>query len=342
MKVTFLGQGLESKSEDAIGYYLINYLSSNNFHSFTAISAFASKFAIEGLAKYIKLAKESFGKLTIIVGIDQEGTSKEALEEIRDLNIDSYIFYQSEAVIFHSKIYLFEGDNEVKLIIGSSNLTGTGLFRNVESSVLIEFAAIDKEGEKLLADLKNYYKTLLDFTDRNLFKITTDIIEKFSMIGILPKESIRREKYSKKTDSLNNGTILNIDERQTARIPYFFFKNETVDGDLNLRLNKAKPEVQDLFYNLERKVYAINRNIKRKITNSYIAFELSKNFIELHVQKNRLMLYLRPGEYDNTNITSDKIPDTYQWSLNQRVYIENSRDIDYVMPLIEQSYRDVL
>ena len=58
MKVTFLGHGLESQSENAIGNYLVKFLSSTEFDSFTALSAFASRSAIQGLAKYIEKAKK--------------------------------------------------------------------------------------------------------------------------------------------------------------------------------------------------------------------------------------------------------------------------------------------
>ena len=88
MKTTFLGQGFESSSVDAIGNYLIKYLNSQDFHSFTGISAFASEAGIYGLSGHFQTAKAFFKKLNLIVGIDQEGTSKEALEEILNLNIE--------------------------------------------------------------------------------------------------------------------------------------------------------------------------------------------------------------------------------------------------------------
>lgn len=227
MKTTFLGQGFESSSVDAIGNYLIQYLNRKDFHSFTGISAFVSEAGIFGLSGHIQIAKTGFKNLSLIVGIDQEGTSKEALEEILNLNIDSYIFYQSEAPIFHPKIYLFEGDKETKLIVGSSNLTGRGLFTNVESSLLIEFDVTDNEGATLLTNLKTYYKTLFDFSDNNLFKISQPVIDDFNARGIVPDESERRRIYSAKKISATPATTANtntvtVPRRTTARIPANF------------------------------------------------------------------------------------------------------------------------
>ncbi|HTB52904.1 MAG TPA: phospholipase D family protein [Ferruginibacter sp.] len=226
MKTTFLGQGFDSTSVDATGNYLIKYLNQRNFHSFTGISAFASEAGIFGLSRHIQTAKTVFKNLSLITGIDQEGTSKEALKEILNLNINSHIFYQNEAPIFHPKIYLFEGDKEIKLIVGSSNLTRRGLFTNVESSLLIEFDITDKEGASLLTNLKTYYKTLFDFSDNNLFKISQAVIDDFNARGIVPNESERKRIYSAKKASAtpttpNTNTVI-IPRRATARIPAIF------------------------------------------------------------------------------------------------------------------------
>lgn len=227
MKTTFLGQGFEYSSVDAIGNYIVKYLNQQDFHSFTGISAFASEAGIFGLSGHFQTAKKVYKNLSLIVGIDQEGTSKEALEEILILNIDSYIFYQNEAPIFHPKIYLFEGGKEIKLIIGSSNLTSRGLFRNVESSLLIEFDIKDQEGTVLLASLKTYYKTLFDYSDPNLFKISQVVIDDFTARGIVPDEIERKKIYSIKKLAATTLTTLNtntvsIPRRATAGIPASF------------------------------------------------------------------------------------------------------------------------
>ena len=99
MKISFLGQGIEPTSKNAVGHLLVKYLKEKTFNSF------ASEAGIYGLSGHINSAKKNFKKLTIIVGIDQGGTSKEALEEILSLNIKSYIFYQKESPIFHPKFY---------------------------------------------------------------------------------------------------------------------------------------------------------------------------------------------------------------------------------------------
>ena len=156
MKITFLGQGFESESKKSVGNTIIQLFKENKFSSFTGISAFASEAGVVGLSECITSGAEFYKTLNLIVGIDQEGTSKKALKEINDLGINSYIFYQKESPIFHPKIYLFEGQNDTTLIVGSSNLTARGFFGNIESSLMVEFKNDNADGIKLLKEVKDY------------------------------------------------------------------------------------------------------------------------------------------------------------------------------------------
>lgn len=183
MKISFLGQGLGGKNENNVGYYLTTFASSNEYHSMYLISAFASK---TGVA-YIKEAVNK--NITIVVGIDQQVTSVEALNMILNMNVNSYIFYNpSENQIFHPKIYLFEGKNASKVIIGSSNLTKGGLFQNVESSILVETSLNDKDGQIFIQEIKDYFSKLLDGADSNIKKISKALIE-----GLLERKIIGTE-----------------------------------------------------------------------------------------------------------------------------------------------------
>lgn len=227
MKVSFLGQGFDGRSDNAVGHYLMKFLSESDFYSFIGTSAFASEAGIYGLSEYFKTAKKVFSSLTLIVGIDQEGTSKEALTELLNLNINSFVFYQSEPPIFHPKIYLFEGLDKFKLIIGSSNLTQRGLFNNVESSILVESDMDDEDGLNLLTELKNYYKSLFDFSDKNLFKINDSLIDDLYSKGLIPDELTRRAIYSKTSSNikLKAGLAVSsliVPKRAVAKIPTYF------------------------------------------------------------------------------------------------------------------------
>jgi len=224
MKTTFLGQGFESESNKSVGNTIIKLFKENKFSSFTGIFAFASEAGVVGLSECIASGAEIFKTLNLIIGIDQEGTSKNALIEINELGINSYIFYQKESPIFHPKIYLFEGENDTALIVGSSNLTARGLFGNIESSLMVEFKNDSAEGIQLLNEVKDYYSTLFDFSDPNLFKISSEIINQFVNEGIVPTRKVWKKKHKKNTSNKEpqEENDLEIPKRSTVKIPSNF------------------------------------------------------------------------------------------------------------------------
>ena len=69
---------------------------------------------------------------------------------------------------------------------------------------------------------------------------------------------------------------------------------------------------------------------------------MTKNFAEVHIGKNQLRIHLRPVDYNDPRGFVSKVPDSYQWTLNRKLYLKKYEDIEYVFLLIEQSYKDVL
>ena len=198
MKINILSQGITPSIDNSVGTFLIKYLSSNEYHTFTGISAFASVAGINGLSNYIEDAKSVYKNLNIIVGVDQKGTSKEALYAIFDLGINSGIYYhKTEQSIFHPKIYLFEGEHLSQLIIGSSNLTARGLFANVEASIHLELSHENQTDLQIISELKASFIGFFDFSDPNLQPITPELIERFVLEKIVSTEAERKEIQAK-------------------------------------------------------------------------------------------------------------------------------------------------
>ena len=248
MNVTVLGQGYEAISELSVGKQLIKLFADKHFHSFTGISAFASRSGIYGLEKHIAKARENLKSISIIVGVNERGTSKEALEAILNLKINSFIFYfpqsNKSSPIFHPKVYLFEGENKSELIIGSANLTSRGLFSNVEASLLISTDNSIEADRKIVEQIKEYFKGVFDFNDPNLVKITKEVISDLVTANVVPTEAERKEKDSKiekEESDLNNKILSRIfPPRAFAKIPNDFRRSAIADKKKTK--NKNVPE----------------------------------------------------------------------------------------------------
>lgn len=210
MKINFINQALNEEAIDSTGKNLINLLTKEEYHTFIGISAFASPAGVNGIINHINNANQHLKKILLIVGVDQKGTSKDALEMLLQSNIDSYIFYQPSVPIFHPKIYLFESNNKTDIIIGSSNLTAQGLFQNTEASIHLNLSNYDDEDKKVIEQFKLKFKTLLDITDPNLKKITQELIDMLVAEGIVPTEIERRVLQDKEDNSQKTKTGSNL------------------------------------------------------------------------------------------------------------------------------------
>jgi HKD family nuclease len=226
MQIKLLGQGFKPLSSQSVGLELIKLLADKDFHTFTGISAFASQAGVNGLSKHISNAKKHLKVITIVTGVDQKGTSMEALEALLDLDVEAYVFYQPSITIFHPKIYLFEGDNKSELILGSSNLTSQGLFTNVEASLLVSIDNKSAGDQQIIKQLKEYFSGIFDHTDPNIKKITKQLIQDLVKSRVVPTEAERKaiQDKAEKTENVTTENLISkiFPKRAIAQIPAEF------------------------------------------------------------------------------------------------------------------------
>jgi len=196
MDTIIIGQGYNLKENTSVGKELIDLFRSQRYNSFTCLVAFASLGGVSALSKEIQESKKRGCQFKVILGVDQKGTSKEALEEVLSWGVDAKIYHTKEFNIFHPKVYLFENEDIFSLIVGSNNLTVPGLVQNVECSLLVK----DIKSNPVLAKFYNYWKGILDGTEVNLYPITQELIDKLYEDKVITLESQRSERYDKGTD----------------------------------------------------------------------------------------------------------------------------------------------
>lgn len=173
------------------------------------------------------------------------------------------------------------------------------------------------------------------------------IAENYSKFDIDTVEVIPMRLELFKYRSYENG-ILSLESLNTIEQPVSkaekiqetnSLENENTIDDL---LKKATTQTQQIFNELRGRILQIDEDIIEKPTSFYVAYRLSKNFAEIHIGKNQLKIYLRPVDFNDSQNIIEKIPESYNWSMDRRVYVKNMEEIDYVMNLVEQSYNDVI
>lgn len=91
------------------------------------VSAFVGLQTILRIKDQVLDLKGKGSDIRFIFGIDLGGTSQEVLDELLGWNVDvSIVKHRIPGHTFHPKLYLFEWDNKVEIIIGSNNITEGG------------------------------------------------------------------------------------------------------------------------------------------------------------------------------------------------------------------------
>lgn len=114
------------------------YSSLAHCKSFIFSVAFISFGGLQLLIKHLNDARIKGTPGKILTSDYQNFTDPKALRKLQQFtNIETKIFLQAHQGGFHTKAYVFDYEDEIKLYIGSSNITESALLKNVEWNVKI-------------------------------------------------------------------------------------------------------------------------------------------------------------------------------------------------------------
>ena len=136
---------------------------------------------------------------------------------------------------------------------------------------------------------------------------------------------------------------INVPEAVTNNPPVIIDTPQSkLEPTVSLLRDKGNEDIRKLFDALAEQIINLDDGIEEKSTSFYVAYRVAKNFAEIHIGKSQIKIHLRPIDYVDPRNLVDKIPDGYKWTMDRRVYLNTFDDLDYIMGLIEQSYKNVL
>lgn len=159
------------------------------YNEFHVIVAYAKTGPLYRLADRLTRWRGSGKRAEAIFGIDQQGTSYEALEfALRSLDA---VYVTTEASItFHPKIYTFGGPSDFRAFVGSNNLTVGGTETNFESAVDLELdPAVDSA---TIAELANTWADLLPTNCQATRQLDAALLDELLADGDIVHESTMR------------------------------------------------------------------------------------------------------------------------------------------------------
>lgn len=109
-------------------------------------------------------------------------------------------------------------------------------------------------------------------------------------------------------------------------------------------LQKASDRTKELLLEIRQRILELDNRIQEKPVNNYLGYKLNwYNFVSIHVYRDKLKVYVRKDilSFDK-NKRMIKIPESYKWGKTPLWWMDilTDRDIDYLMPIIKESYEN--
>lgn len=182
----FIVQGLVDNNDHYAA--LVQLFNLPNINRCLISTAFANLAGINLLIPNLRQLKDV---LTIYVGIRNGISSKQAITLLLENDIHPFcVDTATQAYIFHPKVFLSTSDQYGKLIVGSANLTGGGLVRNIEASIIMDLDFSTKQDLALSNSIFDSYNHLVSSYPENIFRVTDfKYVQELTEAGLLEDES---------------------------------------------------------------------------------------------------------------------------------------------------------
>ena len=116
---------------------LINGIQDKRFSHFRLIVAYAKSGPLLRMKSAIVARRLKGLNIEAIFGLDQQGTSAQALS-FALLHFDNVYVTRETNLTFHPKMYAFDGTGDARLFVGSNNLTVGGTETNFETALALD------------------------------------------------------------------------------------------------------------------------------------------------------------------------------------------------------------
>lgn len=145
------------------------------------------------------------------------------------------------------------------------------------------------------------------------------------------------------------GGLLNIEAVTFDEMPGIGEVNTQVSADDTQSIIMAIKEQSNashlagtLFDELRERIMELDQYVLEKVGKRGVSYKLTKNFAEVLIRKDRLIIMLRPIDYADPLGMVEKIAEGYTVTMNRRVTLTLPAELDYVFGMVEQSYQNVL
>ncbi len=167
------------------------------FEIFRACVAFAKASGVLRLAPALQRFMDRGGQVEFVVGIDEDITTRQALELVMRFSTAAYVF-NNPAATFHPKVYLFEvPDRQAVAFVGSSNLTVGGLYTNYEANLGLDLDLTKPADQETYQRIRAIFANASDVVSGNALRLDDAAIEQLVLSGAVGDEARSRARRAR-------------------------------------------------------------------------------------------------------------------------------------------------
>jgi HKD family nuclease len=142
-------------------------------HRFLVSVAFATSSGVRAMTHCLAPVAD---RTTVIVGIRNGVTTAQGIHKLAELGLDLWVVDTgSMGRIFHPKLYFVQGKSEARLMVGSANLTGGGLWSNIEASYVDTLDYDNKDDFRIVSSVIDMFDALQNSYQSNVFNIQKNV-----------------------------------------------------------------------------------------------------------------------------------------------------------------------
>ena len=169
---------------------------------------------------------EHLRNVDVLVGMSNRGTSAEALAYLQTLSRRVFVYHKHHRQTFHPKLYLFDnGDSppsDAAMLVGSSNLTGGGLWQNVEGNLVLRLRpASHAEDRAIYESVAQRVRGLLDSPFSEQLTSNSRIHDLLQDGYLSTEDELRRSRVQNSSDAARRGQRRQRPEAPPPRLPGF-------------------------------------------------------------------------------------------------------------------------
>lgn len=165
-------------------------LQDDAFSQFRFIVAFAKAGPLLRMKLLIEQRRDEGLKIDAIFGLDQQGTTAQALTFALDHFSNVYVTREPN-LTFHPKMYMFSGKKRARLFIGSNNLTVGGTETNFELAVCLDMKLPAEQAA--LRPFEDCWKELLPGACPATQLLTRTLLANYVRDGTVPDEEVLQQ-----------------------------------------------------------------------------------------------------------------------------------------------------